>query len=186
MPNYCYNVLKISNDDVSKIDALEKAIKNADGVFHHLRPNPDGKNADNWYEWNKENWGTKWDISIAENGYGVSLCYEREGDDTISMTFDTAWCPPFELYNFLYEEDWVIEAYYIEEGMDFMGMYTIGESTDWEVSMITDDDYYNDLPRELIDALDLEYVREQRLEQKREEEEEEAEEKAKKEVEPVS
>jgi hypothetical protein len=172
MPNHCYNVLKISNDDINKIDALDKAIKNGDGLFQHLRPNPDGENADNWYEWNRENWGTKWDVRKNENCNCDIISYDRD-DDILSMSFDTAWCPPIELYNFLHEKGWIIEAYYIEEGDDFMGMYIDGEDTDYNVSEITNKNYFDKLPQDLVDALDLKEIREERLEQMKEEEEEE-------------
>ena len=174
MPNYCYNVLTISNDDISKIDALDKAIKNGDGLFQHLRPNPDGKNADNWYEWNRKNWGTKWDVTYKED-YGDEIHNYHKDDDTISMNFNTAWCPPIELYNFLHEKGWVIKGYYIEEGVDFMGMYIDGKDTDWEVSEITDKEYFDKLPQDLVDALALEDVRNGRLEDEENEEDDDEE-----------
>ena len=39
----------------------------------------------NWYDWNCENWGTKWNACDPE----VFL-----GDDFLMLSFDTAWSPP--------------------------------------------------------------------------------------------
>ena len=39
-----------------------------------------------WYTWNCDNWGTKWDrcdLEIIDND-----------EDTICLSFETAWCPP--------------------------------------------------------------------------------------------
>lgn len=42
--------------------------------------------ANNWYEWNVRNWGTKWDA--------VEPSIVRFGDEEIGVHFDTAWSPP--------------------------------------------------------------------------------------------
>ena len=44
--------------------------------------------ADNWYDWNIKNWGTKWDFEIKEE-------IEIE-ENEINLQFDTAWAPPLE------------------------------------------------------------------------------------------
>ena len=41
----------------------------------------------NWYAWNVDNWGTKWDASVSE--------VVRDGDNEWRVTFDTAWSPPY-------------------------------------------------------------------------------------------
>lgn len=47
--------------------------------------------ADNWYDWNIEAYGTKWDFSVCEQEF------DRE-ETRFAASFDTAWSPPF---NFL-------------------------------------------------------------------------------------
>lgn len=43
--------------------------------------------SDNWYDWNRLNYGTKWDAE--------SMCYEFEiMDDNFTTSFETAWSPP--------------------------------------------------------------------------------------------
>lgn len=43
--------------------------------------------ADNWYDWNIQNYGTKWDVEV--NGDSYIKC-----DDFFESSFDTAWSPP--------------------------------------------------------------------------------------------
>lgn len=114
MPNWCDNSVILSNDDVTKVEALVKVLMDKDTeVFQHLRPNPTGE----WdYNWSWENWGTKWDMSIID--------WQRYDDNSVWISFETAWCPPIKLYEFLDEEGWGIEAYYHESGCAFCGKFT--------------------------------------------------------------
>jgi hypothetical protein len=41
----------------------------------------------NWYPWNNENWGTKWDAA--------EVHIERHADDHLQVSFQTAWSPPY-------------------------------------------------------------------------------------------
>lgn len=41
-----------------------------------------------WYDWNRKNWGTKW------NAYGLSEDALCEVDDSTVLTFQTAWSTP--------------------------------------------------------------------------------------------
>ena len=60
--------------------------KNANGeVFHRSYDFPDGKNDDRWYDWNVNNWGTKWDIDQPECDELDHNCFE--------CSFETAWSP---------------------------------------------------------------------------------------------
>lgn len=63
--------------------------------FQILHPRPE-EEEDNWHSWNSENWGTKWGLC---HGKG-----EIFGDKTIIIEGDTAWCPPTELLDYLYDE----------------------------------------------------------------------------------
>lgn len=50
----------------------------------------------NWYKWNSENWGTKWDAS------NVQLTQK-------TITFYTAWCPPKQVFDKMAEDNYDME-----------------------------------------------------------------------------
>lgn len=159
MPNWCYNYVTLSNEDVAAIDALEKVLASeSPEVFQHLRPMPEGE--EDWYGWHLENWGTKWEMSC--NDYG------RDGENTIWIMFDTAWGPPTELYKFLHEQGWDVDAQYQEEGMGFIGQFVDGNDECYEYD-ITDRESILALPEDLIDYGDLMSRHEEWLEENEEE-----------------
>ena len=121
MPNWCMNEITITGDS-NEIDTL---LMNAEGPdetkafsMEALVPCP---NNENWYEWNINNWGTKWDFVISKN----DLIVIKEPNTTkVLFNVDTAWSPPLafwqkvsKLYPFI-----DIKVYYEEEGIGFIGM----------------------------------------------------------------
>jgi hypothetical protein len=142
MPNWCYNTATLHHDDKTKIDALEQELMKEEAqVFNHLNPRP-AEHEEDWYSWNCNNWGCKWDITPMD--------WERQDDNTIVMHFDTAWSPPTALYEYLETEGWTVRALYHEPGMGFAGRFEDGF-----------DDYYNydlsdrasveELPEDILD-----------------------------------
>ena len=75
-----------------------------------------GKNDDRWYNWNTENWGTKWDI----NG---SVDIDVEDEDQIEINFNTAWGPPIEICEKLRDmfPELGFSWFYDEPGMETAG-----------------------------------------------------------------
>jgi len=69
---------------------------------------------DNWYDWQVNNWGTKWDAHV---------CSETKNEDSFHVWFDTAWSPPTlwleKVHNMF--PDLSFELKYEEEGMGFWG-----------------------------------------------------------------
>lgn len=142
MPNWCYNSVTLSHEDKSKIDELVSVLSNDNSeVFMHLRPRP-ADQEEGWYEWNCNNWGTKWDVSVHN--------WERDGDNTILMNFDTAWSPPVALYEFLTEHGWSISALYHEPGMGFAGKYEDGYDEYYEFDW-TSRQSIEELPEYILD-----------------------------------
>lgn len=143
MPNWCDNIATLSHKDKAKIDLIvEKA---EDGILQALIPCPEellnpetgsfgGDNAaekdalrealtkkygySGWYDWNVANWGTKWDL--------CDVVVDRVDDNTVTLTFQTAWSPPIAAYETLTGMDFDITAYYYEGGMQFAGMWSDG------------------------------------------------------------
>ena len=126
MPNWCNNTITLTGPKAKITKIYEKA-KEDNAFLQQLHPMPTeledttkGSNgdADNWYDWRVENWGTKWDVDMD----GLEL---SDDGTTISGWFDSAWSPPIHAYEtFLTEnEDCSISSLYYEGGMDFAGKW---------------------------------------------------------------
>jgi hypothetical protein len=152
MPNWCANVVKISHNDSVMMDRMIESFQKGK-LLQEFIPCPKsllktvaGKLSDkrkqrrlertekrnkqrygftNWYDWRLANWGTKWDIE------GIYL--EDNGDGTISLSFDSAWSPPVEAYNTLYDMGFDIKAYYYEPGVGFAGIWEDGDDSSYDV-----------------------------------------------------
>ena len=134
MPNYCDNYVTFKNTDKSKIDELE-AVLSPDGdgcIFNTIRPIP-LEEEDNSYDWHIQNWGTKWEATIYD--------FSRDEDNEIGISFESAWCPPIALYEWMVENEWEIDAFYSEAGQGFAGNfckeddcyeYDLSERETWE------------------------------------------------------
>jgi hypothetical protein len=96
-----------------------------------------------WYDYAVSKWGTKWELLaneefeiFDEDGEVWSLdnfieearkfnSAHKNKQFTFSTRFDTAWAPPFGIYNELSSIPGVeVEAYYYEPGMGFVGEFT--------------------------------------------------------------
>ena len=130
MPNWCNNTLTLTaTNDEQKAFLSEAFPKNTQvQMFQRLRPMPNdifrgnlseaereiyGEN--NWYDWSVAHWGTKWDtdVVVPEDFDGV----------TLKVGFDTAWAAPIELYEYLVEQGFDVDAAYYEPGMNFGGIF---------------------------------------------------------------
>lgn len=141
MPNWCMNNLTISHNNPAKLQEFVDAY-NAGNTCEHFIPHPphivdDIRNnnafgdkvggGDGWYNWRVNNWGTKWDFGLEKNCEPASI-----EDNKVVISFNTAWSPPREFYEYLTDEHgYSINASYWEPGMSFCGYWTDGT-----------DDYY--------------------------------------------
>ena len=143
LPDGVFNVVQ---GDKEAVDALEKELSNkeGEGVFQLLRPRPSDQE-ENWYSWNVENWGTKWETSV--------YSWEKLNDNSIRMNFDTAWSPPIAFYDFLAQNtEWYVTATYCEEGMGFVGRNIGGDDEYYQYSDAEDLD---EIPEELVEEYNL-------------------------------
>jgi len=118
MPNWFYFTLDVSGKEkdvqefVQNVKGSEKfETEGSDFDFNHFIPQPDNifrgalgnkeeeyckeNGLPNWYTWNNENWGTKWNSCHTE-----IIEDERDG---LTYTFDTAWDCPREIIDKLQE-----------------------------------------------------------------------------------
>ena len=143
MPNWCYNNLDISAKTPEQTEMLERVSKAEDGAgfISQFLPLPDvlkdttapsrddmpseqrealiaETGYDNWYTWQVENWGTKWDPEVMSADFdGI----------TLSLSFDSAWSPPIAFYEWLHENGYEVSATYYEPGMDYAGEWCMGD-----------------------------------------------------------
>ena len=144
MPNWCMNNLTISHADLAKVQEFADAY-NSGETCQRFIPRPESVNnkdafaEDGWYTWNVNHWGTKWDFG--KDKLDDPLIVQ---DGLASISFDTAWSPPIQLYDRLVELDYNVDATYFEPGMGFCGVYYNG-----------DDDYvdYGDDKNEIPDRI---------------------------------
>jgi len=142
MPNWCNNTVTIKHEDSTKIDAIEVELsKDKPELFNSLVPRPANKEED-WYNWNVENWGTKWDASISH--------FIREDENTITVFMETAWAPPTKFYYALLEQYYNVDAYYHEEGMCFVGYFDDGNDYyyEYDLGVITT---INEIPDNIVE-----------------------------------
>jgi len=168
MPNWCTNVATINHGDKTLIDAIEIELKKDEPkLFQMLRPRS-VEFEEQWYTWNIDNWGTKWEASIYN--------FERIDDYNIKINFDSAWSPPIALYEYLFENGYDTTAYYEEGGMAFCGKYEFGEDYYYDYSGMNSEQMKDQLPSDLDEMFGLsERMAEQEAEDDYEEEDEDIE-----------
>jgi Ferredoxin-like domain in Api92-like protein len=104
MPNWFHQTLTITGPAEERERFLAECFTNFELDFHKVVPQPehiqkstdggfmgpDGTNRQpDWYEWNCEHWGTKW------NAQNTSITVDA---NTITLSFSTAWVPPIPVY----------------------------------------------------------------------------------------
>ncbi len=151
MPNHCQNTLIITAHTNDKLDEVIQHLmtEEQDLSFSKIAPPPNDpayrdepsqgevRHSPNWwYNWNVENWGTKWDC------YEVNMRrpdYNPEWGEKphVVYQFETAWSPPNETLisylSHLFPEVTVVN-WFQETGMDFAGhgVYVNGQQTEFQ------------------------------------------------------
>ena len=91
--------------------------KDADGkvVFTTSKFPKSGKNDDRWYDWQIQNWGTKWEPT--------DIDVEQTDDMELELTFNTAWSPPEEICRAIRNKypDISVSWFYDEPGCEIAG-----------------------------------------------------------------
>lgn len=145
MPNWCNNYVTLTGPK-EKIDELIIELKKSDErdeqyeILNKLRPRP-AEQEENWYDWNVNNWGTKWDINVAG--------YEIVDETTVTISFDSAWSPPISLYEYLQENGWTVDAFYYEPGMAYCGHYYDGDDEYIEYGGMSADEAEEIIPQDI-------------------------------------
>jgi len=138
VPNHVTNIIELYSEEEGLVKRVLEEIKGDDEPdqyidFAKIVPQPDNlftdnlstKNRDecvrkgipNWYDWQVENWGTKW------NAYAQSEPRLEYG--TAVLQFDTAWAAPFPVIKALREKYPGLHVYgsWLEEGHQSAGVF---------------------------------------------------------------
>lgn len=160
MPNWCSNTLTISHKDKAMMKRVVRGY-NRNGLLREFIPIPkeltdtvsgnvgskesydqrllEEKQKLNreffgytdWYSFCVGEWGTKWDIGHGD-GYG-KLTLKDIKNNTVRIGFDSAWSPPIEAYQKLYDMGFSIRALYYEGGCCFCGIWEDGEEEFYDI-----------------------------------------------------
>lgn len=162
MPNWAQNSVTIAHHDPEKIKVLADAM-NADKFLNFVIPVPqdlidvDFGNADqeaantekhgypNWYQFCTAEWGTKWDVDCSGT---VSI---SESGRIVEASFDSAWSPPFGVYERLLELGYEVVAYYYEPGMGYTGKWDNGMDEYYELNEVSSSTVRDTIGEELDD-----------------------------------
>ena len=129
MPNWCSNNLQITGtkEEIADIAAKLEACKGQDFFDLFTRNAHEASADDDWYAYNLANYGCKWNCNA--NDWDV----ESGDGTTISISFDSPWCPPDKIFEQLYQEYESVLAYYYEPGMAFCGRFEDGFDNQYEI-----------------------------------------------------
>lgn len=140
MPNWCSNYASFVHDDKEAIDKIEKVLNSEEkSLFETFMPSG--------------NWGTKWDINYSDSN--------RESDNEITISFETAWSPPTGFYTHMVENGYTIDANFMEEGIGFVGYYNNEEGEEsWDYLELFEtygDKYVEHLPEDMAEMIEHAY-----------------------------
>ena len=137
MPNYTRNKLIVTGlsedverfvDHIGQTMDFEKIIPPPANMFREdlgekERKECVEKGIPNWYDWQREHWGTKWNASDCEEV--ILTHFEHTSYAEAIYRFDTAWSTPEPVIRRIIE-DWPeleIDGGYIDEGYEFCGSF---------------------------------------------------------------
>lgn len=164
MPNWCYNNVTVSYNKENESILREKLSEDKELFMQFVPRPPEYDEGERWYGWNCDNWGTKWDATPTEIEWDTD-------HDMVSFKLETAWGPPTQFYEALEKLGYEVEAYYLEEGMCFVGRYFDGEDESYQYANYdTIDEMEQNLPSWVDDEFNIiERMREEEMYKEEEE-----------------
>ena len=96
MPNWVYNKVVVSGGTLETRTNFAKSVRVEDNPFSLNAVIPMPADEEDWYNWNVQNWGTKWDTSETS---------VTEEDEKIEYYFNTAWSPPMHAFDKIVAEN---------------------------------------------------------------------------------
>ena len=153
MPNWCYNHLEVTGDEIQLREFVEKSLirdehKDDNFSFNGTHPMPEDLNITkgtqtqeekeqailnkakygytDWYNWHIGEWGTKWDACESE--------ILHNDINFFSVSFESAWSPPTDWINNIMQDfpDLCFTLEYDEPGMGFGGRLSAQYEVIWD------------------------------------------------------
>ena len=176
MPNWCNNNLTLQHEDPAMIKRAAEALERGEFLAEFI-PVPadlqivagsvgdpveqaelERKTAENvekygygnWYDYQVNEWGTKWDVGADSNT-------DVHPDGKMLHTyFDSAWSPPVRAYEKLTELGFTVGAMYYEPGMAYCGTWD-SETGDDEYNLegMSSQQVIDEIPVELDEAFGI-------------------------------
>ncbi len=177
MPNHCNNTLTVCGPTTLVRDFAREHYRVPDEWarpaqrlpqqpktmldFSVAAPYPSNRSdADGWYDWQIENWGTKWnayDIHAPDTFPQALTFIEHnecsDGESMLEYHFDTAWSPPMAWLHTAREvyPDLTFTLWYTEEGMGFCGVARLHRQEHIHQGWQDVDETLNNMYHELLD-----------------------------------
>jgi hypothetical protein len=175
MPNWCNNNLTLQHEDPAMIkraaDALERGeflqefipvpeqLKIVAGCVGDpveqakleadTKRNQEELGYDNWYDFQVNEWGTKWDVG------GDSQTDIHPDGKMLHTYFDSAWSPPVAAYEKLTAMGFTVGAMYYEGGMAYAGVWEDGVDDYYDLGGMNSQQVIDELPVELDEAFGI-------------------------------
>ena len=176
MPNWCNNSVEIYHEDPAMLERVRTAF-NDGRLLAEFIPIPTslrivagcaGSNDSpeqialveaeennikvhgykNWYDFCVNEWGTKWDVGADGNP-------AQDIPGGLMLGFDSAWAPPINAYEKLFDMGFKIRAMYYEGGMAFAGIFEDGCDEYYEYGGMNSAQIAEELPVELDEAFGI-------------------------------
>ena len=152
MPNWCWNHLEVTGDEIQLREFVEKSTinieENDEFSFNGTYPMPEDLNITSgtqtqeekeqailneakygytdWYHWRVAEWGTKWDACEPN--------IDHNDKDYFAVTFESAWSPPIAWIDNIMQDfpDLSFTLEYEEPGMCFGGRLSAQYEVIWD------------------------------------------------------
>jgi hypothetical protein len=173
MPNWCWNHLEVTGDEIQLREFVEKSTidieRDDEFSFNGTHPMHEDLNITkgtqtqdekeqamlnkakyghtDWYDWRCEEWGTKWDACEPN--------IQHNNIDYFAVSFETAWSPPIAWIDNIMQDfpDLCFTLEYEEPGMCFGGRLSaqyevMWDDNNWDIDQASDcceaEVYYQD------------------------------------------
>ena len=104
MPNWCSNRAVITGPSPVIAEIKQRLAQADPELLSWMVPQPKFEGDQDWYQWNVNNWGTKWDVAVHNDDKYSDTDLQDEDEYSLCYRFNTAWGIPEEAIMTLTEQ----------------------------------------------------------------------------------